>query len=86
MSGPAGELAGTMASRPRALASATSEKLRLPALAVTFPNEEPLRPSSQSSIWAADTTGTPRSWAEATMSLAFTWSPWSECMLAVTTP
>ena len=45
-----------------------------------------MRPSSQSSIWAEETTGTPRSWAEATMSLALAWSPWSVWLLTVTTP
>ena len=45
-----------------------------------------MRPSSQSSIWADDTTGTSRSCAEATMSFAFAWSPWSVCVLTVTTP
>jgi hypothetical protein len=53
------------------------------------PNEEPLRPSSQSSIWVAVTTGTPRAWAAATMAAepaAATLLPTSVCMLAVTTP
>ena len=86
VSGPAGEAAGTIASRPRARGSRTSEKVSRPALVATFEKDEPLRPSSQSSSCSADTTGTPRSCAAATMSLAATWSPLSECMFTVKAP
>ena len=49
-------------------------------------NEDPLRPSSQWSIWRAETTGTPRDSAEATIASEPRLEALSVCMLAVKTP
>ena len=51
-----------------------------------MPNDEPLRPSSQRSIWAEVTTGTPRVCASPTSSFRRVWSPQSECRMTSKTP
>ncbi len=60
------ERRGSMPCSP--LAAGLRETLKLNALPLQLIalKAEALRASSQASIWRADTTGTPRAWAEAT--------------------
>ncbi len=71
------------------LAPRATEKDSVLPLQASAPNDDPLRPSSQSSIWAAVITGTARAWAAATMAAepaAAMPLPASVCMLTVMTP
>ena len=52
----------------------------------TLPNDDALRPSIQSSICLADTTGTPRACADATIADQPSDVAESVCMFAVNTP
>ncbi len=83
---PVAELIGSIARRPFAPAAWLTLKLSLFALKEIAPNEDWLRPSSHCSICLAETTGTPRAWAEATIAFAPSLTALSVCMFAVKTP
>ena len=77
-----------MASSPFAPPAGATLKRSRPPLKPTSRKDDPLRPSSQSSICSAETTGTPRAFAAATMAAAPGCGTFaaSVCMLAVKTP
>src|SRR6478672_7253620 len=84
--GPPAEAAGIMPDRRLAPAPTATVKLSVEFDHVMVPNDEPLRPSSQSSICFEDTMGTPRACAEATMASDPACTALSVCMLVVNTP
>ena len=69
-----------------AVAPAVTLKVRTWLFHDGAPNEEALRPSSQSSIWRALTDGTLRACADATIASAPLLIALSVCMFAVNTP
>ena len=71
LSRPAAEAVGSITVRLRAPAPMSTEKVSALALHARFLNDEPLRPSSQVSIWRPETIGTWRDWAVA---VAISWS------------
>ena len=75
-----------MACRPFAPAATAMPKVSTPPLQVMSWNDEPLRPSSQVSICFAETTGTPRAFAEATIAAAWLSVEPSVWMFAVKAP
>ena len=83
---PAAEVVGTIACRPLAPVPAVMVKLRVPPLQATELKDEPLRPSSQVSIWRAETMGMPWACAEVTMASDSTVEAKSVCALAVKAP
>src|SRR5882672_4458122 len=83
---PIAEVVGTIARRPFAPLPGLIVKLSLSPLQPIDPNEDWLRPSSQVNIWRAETIGTPRAWAEATIASDPADAASSVCMLAVKTP
>src|ERR1035437_8089409 len=91
LSEPALLVIGSMVCRPLAPEPAATVKLRtLPpepsSVQLCVPKEEPPRPSSQVSIWAAETTGTPCAAAEAMMASEPALAAESVCMLAAKAP
>ena len=83
---PRAEWVGSIACRPLTPAATPTVKCKVSTLHAIEPKAAPLRPSSQSSIWRADTIGTPRACADATMASEPSEASLSVCMLAVKTP
>src|SRR5690242_19464706 len=83
---PAAAFAGTMPVRPLDPGACATSNRRLPAADETLANDELLRPSSQVSIWPAETTGTPRATAASTIACAPGCGEESVCMFAVNAP
>ena len=85
-SDPPGTSDGTIASRPRARGARSTVKDSWFPAYETPPNDDAFRPSSQSSICRAVTTGTLRACASATIAFAPACTLWSVCMFVVNTP
>ena len=77
---------GTMPRRLRAPALPATLKLSAFPLQARSANDEPFRPSSQSSICFAETTGTPCACADATTASEPACGEVSKCMFVVNTP
>ena len=83
---PAAEVTGSIARSPFAPLAGSIVKWSLWPLQSMPPKEDWLRPSSQVSICRAETIGTPRARAEATIASEPAEVASSVCMLAVKTP
>ena len=83
VSAPALAWAGSIACKPVVLLPGATVKLSELLPQASDPNEELLRPSSQSSIWRLDTIGTPRESAELTVASATAEFAESVCALTV---
>lgn len=74
---------GTMPRRPRAAVSATTLKVNDEPFHTIEVNVDALRASNHCNICRADTTGTPRAWAEVTTAVATSEVTKSVCALTV---
>jgi hypothetical protein len=83
---PEEELVGNIACRFVAPTPATMLKFRVLPLHDKDPKDDVLRPSSHVNICRADTTGTPRVWAEVMIASAPSDCTESLCMFAVNAP
>ena len=79
-------LAGSITCRPVAPAATSTEKLSVAPFQDSDLNDEPFLPSSHSSNWRAEMTGTPRVCADATIIFAVSDAASSACIAAVKTP
>jgi hypothetical protein len=86
LSVPEVELVGNIACRFLAPTPARMLKFRVLLLHDRDPKDDELRPSSQVNICRADTTGTPRAWAEAMIASAPSDCTESLCIFAVNAP
>ena len=86
VSDPARELTGSSACRPFAPDPTSIANVKVDPDHVRFWKDEAFLPSIHSSICSAETMGTPRALADATMASEPAWTAVSVCMFAVNTP